>query len=135
MQKMESSQLITQNELKDRLLMAIPKKGRLNEPCMQLLKGADLKFRREPRLDIAFCTNLPIAIVFLPAKDIPKFVGEGNVDMGITGEDVIQEEDVHDKVKEVLRLGIGKCKLCVQVFKVFHQRSRIQVRLKKSINF
>ena len=43
------------------------------------------------RVDIAQCTNLPVTLVFLPAHDIPMFVGEGNVDMGIAGLDVVQE--------------------------------------------
>jgi ATP phosphoribosyltransferase len=29
---------------------------------------------------------LPITLVFLPAADIAAYVGEGNVDMGITGQ-------------------------------------------------
>ena len=32
-----------------------------------------------------------MTIVFLPASDIATFVGEGSVDMGITGEDIIAE--------------------------------------------
>lgn len=32
-----------------------------------------------------------MALVFLPAADIPRFVGEGNVDIGITGKDMVAE--------------------------------------------
>lgn len=32
-----------------------------------------------------------MALVFLPASDIPRFVGEGNVDLGITGKDMVAE--------------------------------------------
>lgn len=53
--------------------------------------------------------------VFLPAADIPRFVGEGNVDMGITGQDMVAEADMNGLVTEVLELGFGKCKLQVQV--------------------
>eukprot|EP00954_Amorphochlora_amoebiformis_P013307 1044512-Amorphochlora_amoeboformis.AAC.1 len=55
---------------------------------------------------------MPVSLVFLPAKDIAYYVGEGQVDLGITGEDIIAEADV--KVNQLLKLGIGKCKLCVQ---------------------
>ncbi|KAI8819254.1 HisG-domain-containing protein [Fimicolochytrium jonesii] len=113
------------SDLTDRLLLAIPKKGRLNEHCLTLLKGADIQFHRRNRLDIALSTNLPLAIVFLPAADIATYVGRGNVDLGITGEDVIAEavaEDVEAgaskdeaKVTVLTKLGFGKCKLCVQV--------------------
>ncbi len=53
--------------------------------------------------------------VFLPAADIPSFVGHGNVDLGITGHDVILEAKMQEHITEVLRLGFGKCKLQVQV--------------------
>ena len=77
-----------------------------------MLKGAGIEFRREPRLDVALCIGLPITLVFLPAADIAKYVGEGNVDLGITGMDVVQESMV--EVDHIMDLGFGKCKLCVQ---------------------
>src|SRR5436190_823621 len=88
------------SQLPDRLLLAIPKKGRLHEHCISLLKGADINFHRPNRLDIALVKNLPIALVFLPAADIAKFVGDGNVDLGITGQDMVAECDVADKIDE-----------------------------------
>lgn len=91
---------------------AIPKKGRLYEKCFEMLKGAGIEFRREPRLDVALCVGLPITLVFLPAADIAKFVGQGDVDIGITGFDVVSESQVD--VEKILDLGFGKCKLCVQ---------------------
>jgi ATP phosphoribosyltransferase len=91
---------------------AIPKKGRLHDKVIDMLRGAGIQFRREPRLDVALCIDLPITVVFLPASDIAKYVGEGNVDIGITGLDVIEESDV--MVEHVMDLGFGKCKLCVQ---------------------
>ena len=53
--------------------------------------------------------------MFLPASDIPSFVGKGNVDLGITGHDVILEAGMQNHVDEVLRLNFGKCSLQVQV--------------------
>ncbi|THH16174.1 hypothetical protein EW146_g4432 [Bondarzewia mesenterica] len=101
--------------LNGRLLFAIPKKGRLHEKCLELLVGADIQFRRHNRLDVALVLNHPIALVFLPASDIPSFVGQGNVDLGITGHDVILEAQMEKYVTEELRLGFGKCALQVQV--------------------
>mmetsp|Transcript_104122 Transcript_104122/g.291702 ORF Transcript_104122/g.291702 Transcript_104122/m.291702 type:complete len:337 (+) Transcript_104122:52-1062(+) len=97
---------------RDRLLMAVPKKGRLYEKVSKMLAGAGVEYVRKDRLDIAECANLPMSIVFLPAKDIAKYVGEGEVDLGITGEDVIAESGVD--VNVLLQLGIGKCNLSVQ---------------------
>lgn len=53
--------------------------------------------------------------MFLPAADIPSFVGNGNVDLGITGHDVILEARMQHKITEVQRLSFGKCALRVQV--------------------
>lgn len=96
----------------DVLLFGIPKKGRLHERITDMLKGSGMEYVRPERLDIARCKNLPIALVFLPAADIAKYVGEGEVDIGITGEDIVAESDV--LVDVLLKLGIGKCRLCVQ---------------------
>ncbi|KAI5847512.1 hypothetical protein BZA05DRAFT_405075 [Tricharina praecox] len=101
------------NHLNDRLLFAVPKKGRLNQQCLDLLHGSDIQFHRHSRLDIALCLNLPIALVFLPAADIPTFVGEGRVDLGITGRDQVAE--AQSDVEELLDLQFGRCKLQIQV--------------------
>ncbi|KAG6811995.1 hypothetical protein H0H92_004960 [Tricholoma furcatifolium] len=53
--------------------------------------------------------------VFLPAADIPSYVGKGDVDLGITGHDVVLEAQMDELVTEVARLGFGKCSLQVQV--------------------
>eukprot|EP01059_Diplonema_ambulator_P003512 TRINITY_DN1320_c0_g1_i1.p2 TRINITY_DN1320_c0_g1~~TRINITY_DN1320_c0_g1_i1.p2 ORF type:complete len:346 (+),score=133.27 TRINITY_DN1320_c0_g1_i1:68-1039(+) len=99
-------------ELRDKLLFAVPKKGRLSEQCVELLEKIGLKYRRKPRLDIAFCTNMPVALVFLPAADIPRYVANSSVDMGITGEDMIAEKNVEVQIE--VKLGFGKCRLCLQ---------------------
>lgn len=111
------SHLFNKDALEGRMLVAIPKKGRLYDKCLELLKGADIQFRRQNRLDVALVHNHPMALVFLPAADIPRFVGEGNVDLGITGQDMVAEagEEVSALVAEELELGFGKCSLQVQV--------------------
>ncbi|KAF2003445.1 ATP phosphoribosyltransferas-like protein [Amniculicola lignicola CBS 123094] len=109
------------NSLNDRLLFAVPKKGRLHQVCLDLLQGSDIQFHRHSRLDIALVKNLPLALVFLPAADIPTFVGEGRVDLGITGRDQVAEHEcmvpptATSGVVEVLDLDFGKCSLQVQV--------------------
>lgn len=97
----------------DRLLFAVPKKGRMSDKCLKFLEAAGLEYTRPDRVDVAQCTNLPITLVFLPASDIATYVGEGNVDIGITGEDIVAESDV--SVTTALKLGFGKCRLALQV--------------------
>jgi len=84
----------------------------LHDKVVEMLKGAGITFRREPRLDVALCGDLPITLVFLPASDIAKYVGEGNIDIGITGLDVCKESMV--EVDHVMDLGFGACTLSVQ---------------------
>ena len=97
--------------LKDKLLFAIPKKGRLNPKSEIILKEAGLSYHKSLRSDIAICHNLPVAIIFLPAKDIPNYVSQGDVDLGITGRDLLLESKA--KIKEQLPLNYGKCRLCL----------------------
>jgi ATP phosphoribosyltransferase len=68
-----------------------------------------------PSMMSASCVSHQKYRVFLPAADIPSFVGKGNVDLGITGHDVILEAKMENLVTETLRLDFGKCALQVQV--------------------
>lgn len=95
----------------EQCLLAVPKKGRLFERINELLKGIGIRYRRENRLDVAICKDLNLKLVFLPAKDIATFVGEGNIDMGLTGQDMIAESNVD--VEELVKTGFGSCKLAL----------------------
>lgn len=99
-------------ELNGKLLFALPKKGRLHEKALHYIDKIDLQYVRRRRQDIALCTNFDLAFVFLPADEIALYVGEGNVDLGITGQDVVAESQVD--VEELLALNFGKCRLCLQ---------------------
>jgi len=83
----------------------------LYEQVNKMLVGSGVEYVRKDRLDVAHCSNLPVTIVFLPTADIAKYVGEGNVDMGITGEDIVAESNVN--VSVLMQLGFGKCNLSV----------------------
>ena len=84
-----------------------PTEGRLQQPTLDLLSGADIAFHRSPRLDIALVKNHPIALVFLPAADIPTFVGEGRVDLGITGWDQVVEHEARQQGSSISLSGIN----------------------------
>merc|ERR1719343_1175841 len=101
-----------QSTQESHLLFAIPKKGRLYEKIRTMLQGAGIEYTRKDRIDIAHCKNLPMSLVFLPAKDIATYVAEGDVDLGITGEDCVAESEA--EVDVLMKLGFGKCNLSVQ---------------------
>ncbi|ODV57884.1 ATP phosphoribosyltransferase (ATP-PRTase) (ATP-PRT) [Ascoidea rubescens DSM 1968] len=86
------------DSLTDRIFFAIPKKGRIHDKCLELLKGADIQFRKiDKRLDIALSTNLPIALVFLRESDIPIFVSKGRCSIGIANSFQIKESIYFNK--------------------------------------
>lgn len=103
-------------DLENRILMAVPKKGRLNETTMKYLKLIGLSFHKRDRFDIALCSSTPMALIFLPAQDIPLYVSHGKVSFGITGQDMVAEYQA--EVDEILHLGYGKCRLCIAAPKV-----------------
>jgi len=83
--------------------------------------GAGLDAKRPERLDVAKCTDLPVKLVFLPAADIPKYIMEGDVHMGISGGDMLEEavtsstsSSSASSVEVKKELGFGKCRLCIQ---------------------
>jgi ATP phosphoribosyltransferase len=78
----------------------------LLQATLNLLDGADIKFRRESRLDIALVKNLPVALVFLPAADIPTFVSEGRA-LGITGRDTVVEHAAGVEAEWLERAELG----------------------------
>ncbi len=101
--------------VENRMLFAIPKKGRLFEQCVNYLKRIGLSFRKRDRHDIALCKNMDIAVIFLPAKDIALYVGSGRVDLAITGLDIVGESGLSDEIEVKLPLGFGKCALSLAV--------------------
>jgi len=91
--------------------IAVPNKGRLHEPALDLLErsglhvvdGADRKLYAET-------VDPDVTLLFARAADIPKYVSDGAADVGITGHDQI-EESGPENVTELLDLGFGQCRL------------------------
>ncbi|HON79166.1 MAG TPA: ATP phosphoribosyltransferase [Spirochaetota bacterium] len=97
----------------DKIKFAIPTKGRLKDPTVELLQKSGYKFRVKGRNLYATCTTAEIVFIFVRADDIPVLVDSGVADLGITGGDLILERRAD--VAEVMKLGFGKCRLCVAV--------------------
>jgi len=95
--------------------IAVPSKGRLREPSLELLERAGLRFRVSGRRLFSVCSDTGSRIIFTNAADIPVLVAEGVVDLGITGSDQVLEKDA--QVLEHRKLGFGRCRLSVAVHK------------------
>ncbi|WP_461452747.1 ATP phosphoribosyltransferase [Mucilaginibacter sp.] len=95
------------------LKIAIQKSGRLNEKSVELLKNCGLNFENYKSSLISPVSNFPLEILFLRDDDIPEYVQDGIADLGIVGENVIEETEV--QVNYLQRLGFGKCSLKIAV--------------------
>ncbi|WP_448698866.1 ATP phosphoribosyltransferase [Mucilaginibacter sp. AW1-3] len=95
------------------LKIAIQKSGRLNEKSVELLKNCGLSFDNYKSSLISPVSNFPLEILFLRDDDIPEYVQDGIADLGIVGENMIQETEVD--VNYLQRLGFGKCTLKIAV--------------------
>lgn len=95
------------------LKIAIQKSGRLNEKSVELLKNCGLSFDNYKSSLISPVSNFPLEILFLRDDDIPEYVQDGIADLGVVGENVIEETEV--KVSYLQRLGFGRCSLKIAV--------------------
>ena len=93
-----------------KIKIAIPSKGRISEPSMNILEKAGLGLvDKNNRKLISKTFNEDIEVMFARASDIPEFVNDGVADMGITGVDLINENEAD--VSELLDLKFGQTKL------------------------
>ena len=93
-----------------KIKIAIPSKGRISEPSINILEKAGLGLiDKNNRKLISKTFNENIEVMFARASDIPKFVNNGVADMGITGVDLINESEA--EVAELLDLRFGQTKL------------------------
>src|SRR5437868_11177535 len=93
--------------------IAVPSKGRLQEPSETLLKAAGIKYRKRDRSLFSNVDGLKAAILFVRPDDIPLLVAEGAADMGLVGEDLVHESNCGARVTKRLDLGYGFCRLAV----------------------
>ena len=95
------------------LKLAIQKKGRLSEDSIEFLRKAGLEFESYNKSLFASCRNFPLEILFVRDDDIPDYVATGVVDLGIVGQNLLNE--LQAKVKKLLNLRYCFCSLCLCV--------------------
>ena len=99
--------------MRERLRLAVPNKGRLVEPSVQLLRDAGLVFEEHDRSLVARVQNFDLDILFVRTNDVIEFVGDGVADLGITGIDLLSETGA--ELPRLRELGYGRCKLAAAV--------------------
>ena len=107
--------------------IAVPSKGRLREPAIELLQDAGLGPETPGDRALAFpCRNAPVEALLVRADDVPEYVQDGVVDCGITGLDIVRERGAD--VRELARLGFGACSLQAAVPEESPRRSLDDLR-------
>ncbi len=92
-----------------RLTVAIPSKGRMAQPTLDLCAAAGLAFEASDRALLVPCANAPIDLLLVRPHDIPEYVQDGVVHAGITGANLVVESCA--RVSTLAELGFARCTL------------------------
>jgi ATP phosphoribosyltransferase len=104
--------------------VALPSKGRMKDEAMAVFERAGLSIEnvgndRSYRGRIASVSGVEVA--FLSASEIARELGNGGIDLGITGEDLVREDlsAADEQVEFCARLGFGRASVIVAVPEVW----------------
>ncbi|WP_339931159.1 ATP phosphoribosyltransferase [uncultured Brevundimonas sp.] len=99
-----------------RLRIAVQKSGRLADRSLDLVRDAGLRVVKGNNDLLYRIENYPIDLLRVRDDDIPTFVADGVCDLGIVGENVLEEARNGGPVAEVIMpLGFGRCTLKLAV--------------------
>jgi ATP phosphoribosyltransferase len=108
------------NGTPDKLVLAVPSKGRLMEQTAEAFAAAGLTLRkigneRGYRGEIVGHSDIDVA--FVSASEIAWYLKTGRVHLGVTGEDLVSEQmsDAATRVTYVKKLGFGHADVVVAV--------------------
>ncbi len=102
------------------ITIGVPSKGRLKDKANRFFKDSGLKIlqSKKERNYFASVENKPnIKIIYLHAKEIIQRLGDGTLDIGISGLDLLNEsaKNLSDKINIRRKLNFGKANLVVAV--------------------
>ncbi|EPG0367798.1 ATP phosphoribosyltransferase [Photobacterium damselae] len=107
-----------------RLRIAIQKKGRLSKECQNLLKQCGVKFNMVGERLVVHAENMPIDLLLVRDDDIPGLIMDGVVDLGVIGENELEEVGLERiarnepaDYKKLRRLDFGGCRLSIAIDK------------------
>jgi ATP phosphoribosyltransferase len=88
------------------LRVAVPNKGSLSEPAVAMLQEAGYRQRAARHELVLIDEANDTEFFFLRPRDIATYVGAGQLDVGITGRDLLLDGD--SDAEELLPLGFGR---------------------------
>ena len=86
--------------------IAVPNKGSLSEPAAEMLREAGYAQRTDLKELVLFDEANGVEFFYLRPRDIAVYVGEGTLDVGITGRDMLLDSRAH--ATEIMPLGFGR---------------------------
>ena len=89
----------------DVLRVAVPNKGSLSDPAAEMLRESGYRQRSDPRELVLQDPDNGTEFFFLRPRDIAVYVGAGQLDVGITGRDLLLDSGA--PAEEMLSLGFG----------------------------
>jgi ATP phosphoribosyltransferase len=95
----------------EKLKIAIQKSGRLSEKSLELLKEAGISLNNGSRKLRSVAQTFPLEVIYLRDDDIPQYVEDGVVHIGIVGENEYAERACD--VDLVERLGFSRCRISI----------------------
>ncbi|WP_420471530.1 ATP phosphoribosyltransferase [Brevundimonas sp. FT23042] len=99
-----------------RLRIAVQKSGRLSERSLDLVRDAGLRVVKGNNDLLYRVENYPIDLLRVRDDDIPTFVADGVCDLGIVGENVLEEgRNGGPTAQVIMPLGFGRCTLKIAV--------------------
>ncbi|MBV7299508.1 ATP phosphoribosyltransferase [Enterovibrio paralichthyis] len=108
----------------ERLRLAIQKKGRLAKECQELLKRCGVKINFSGDRLVVHAENMPIDLLLVRDDDIPGLIMDGVVDLGVIGENELEEVRLErvalgepNEYVKLRRLDFGGCRLSVAIDK------------------
>ncbi len=90
------------------LRIAVPNKGGLSELAIQMLREAGYRQRRDARELVLVDPENHVEFFYLRPRDIAVYVGQGSLDVGLTGRDLFADARVDDSAEEIMALGFAK---------------------------
>jgi ATP phosphoribosyltransferase len=101
-----------------RIKIAVQKSGRLTEHSLELLVRCGLSYSRGKDQLICYGENMPVDVLLVRDDDIPRLVQEDICDLGIVGQNIIEERRLElidqgetELFTEIGRLDFGQCRL------------------------
>ncbi|HJQ42814.1 MAG TPA: ATP phosphoribosyltransferase [Jatrophihabitantaceae bacterium] len=88
------------------LRIAVPNKGSLSDPASQMLAEAGYRQRTDNRELVLLDSENDTEFFFLRPRDIAVYVGSGQLDVGITGEDLLLDSGA--PAESILALEFGR---------------------------